>query len=402
MNMDILVYIGIFCGLYFAVFVLSAFFENRTRIYKKENSVFPRVCLIVPCYNEEKVIEKTLASLLVLDYPRDRLEITAVDDGSTDSTYEMIKSFEKYGVRILKKENGGKHTALNLAIKNSTAPFLGTIDADSYVHPQALKRIMRHFDNPKVMATISTIKISKVRNIIEGVQYVEFLLSAFLKKMYSILGSINAIPGPLSVFRREVFDILGPYKKAYQTEDLEYALRMQKANMKIDSAIDAIIYTVPCPSLKSLFLQRLRWRRGFILNLKDYPDLLNIRRHGNLSFFLFYNVLGSCLTVGLLVYAVYRLLDFIIGKINYYLLVGIDLNLSMNLGSISWRPTLILGIISLATFFIYLFFSRKLTFDSKPIKRDTVSYILLYTFLNAIFWILAIYSAIFKKEVYWK
>jgi len=403
---DILIYLGIFSGLYFSIFILGTFFEKKEEVYKKiKESYSPSVCLIVPCYNEENNIKETISSLLLLDYPKEKLEIIVVDDGSTDNTFKKAKAFEKYGVKVIHKENGGKHTALNIGIKQTDAEFIGSVDADCSLKPDSLKNLIRHFIEPEVMAVTSTVKINKAENTIEGIQYVEFLVAAFLKKIYSVLDSLFVTPGPLSVFRREVFEKLGPYHKAHQTEDLELGFRLQKANFKIAHAVNSIVYTKPCPTVKSLLLQRLRWRRGFLLNLKEYTELLNIRKHGNLTFLLFFNLLGSTLSIGVLFYAIWRLNEFLFQKINSLVLTGIhtpSLSANIDLFSFNLKPTLILGTISTGVFIIYLVFSKKLTSDSKPIKKETVFYVLFYSLLNAVFFITAIFSAVFKKKVYWK
>ncbi len=405
-------YIAIFLGLYFSIFVLSTFFENRKEIYKglkKEN--FPSVCLIVPCYNEGKNIKRTLDSLLNLDYPREKLEIIVVDDGSKDDTFLKAKAFEKRTkqVRVFRKENGGKYTALNYGLLKTKAQFIGSLDGDSYLDSKALKKVMKYFEDKKIMAVISTIKISEVKNIIEGIQYIEFLIAAFLRKVFSILDSLNVTPGPLSVFRREVYKILGPYRKAHQTEDLEFAFRLQKANFKIAHAIDSLVYTKACPTFKSLFHQRLRWRRGLLLNLKDYLELLNIKKHGNLSFLLYYSVIASFISIVLVGYIFWKIGFFFLEKINNFLLVGLDyFNLFsfqpdwilFNLGLI--RPTLILGFLSLVAILTYIFLSKKLTFDKKSITKNTVFYLLLYVFLNAIWWISAFFFILVRKDISWQ
>jgi len=233
--MDILVYIAIFLGLYFSIFVFSTLWEYRKRLYKKElKENFPNVCLIVPCYNEEQNINKTLNALLNLDYPKEKLEIIVVDDGSQDNTFLKAKVFEEKDKRIklFRKENGGKHTALNFAIKKTDAQFIGCIDADSYVETQSLKRLMKYFEDQKTKAVVSTIKILKAKNILEKIQYLEYLISASFRKVFSLNNCLNVVPSPLSVIRREVFEKIGYYKEAHDTEDMEMAFRMQKANFK--------------------------------------------------------------------------------------------------------------------------------------------------------------------------
>ncbi len=289
-NIEIIIYLGTFFGLYFAVFVLGTFLENKKEIYRNPAvSYFPLVALIVPAFNEEKTISRTIESIQNLDYPNEKLEIIVVDDGSADKTFAKAEKFarEDNRIKILQKQNGGKHTAMNLGMSQTKADFIGSVDADSYLEPSALKKITAYFKNLETKAVVSTIKIGRAKKIIEKIQRTEFILAAFLRKNFSVLESVNVAPGPLSVFRREVFEKLGPYRKGHQTEDLELAFRMQSAHYKIAHAHEAIVYTQACSNFFSLTRQRLRWRRGFILNLRDYPELLNFSKHGNLSFLLF-------------------------------------------------------------------------------------------------------------------
>jgi len=410
MLVDYLIYSAIFLGIYFALFILITLFENREKIYKSSAKNFPRVCLIVPCYNEQENIEKTLVSLVNLDYPKEKLEVIVIDDGSEDNTFKVARNFAKKYPSIIKvfhKENGGKHTALNLGIKKTKASFVGSVDADSFLKRDALKKIMSHFDSSHTMAVISTVKVMPPKNIIEGIQYVEYLMGAFLRKIFSLVDSVNVTPGPLSVFRREVFEVLGPYRKAYQTEDLEFAFRLQRANFKIAHAIDAVVYTKPCPTLKLLLRQRLRWRRGFLLNLRDYLDLLNMKRHGNLSFLLYYNLIGSFLSTISIFYAIWRMGDFFFQKIEQVLLVGIHPSFTFNkfdLFFFNTNPLFFFGILSLLLLVLFFIFSKKLTLDKKSIKKEAVFYLLFYAFLNVSWWILAIGSIVFKgkKDVFWK
>lgn len=406
---EVLLYIGIFLGLYFAVFIFLTFFEHRKVIYqtpKKQD--FPSVCLIVPCYNEENNVERAVKSLVDLDYPKEKLEVIVVDDGSQDNTFLKATAFAEKNkrVRVFRKENGGKYTALNYAIEKTSSEFVGSVDADSYVDASALKKLMRYFDDPKVTAVTSTVKIAEPKTILEGVQFVEYLIAAFLRKVFSFIDSISVTPGPLSIFRKEVFKVLGPYREAHQTEDLEMAFRLQKANCKITHAIDAVVYTKGCETLKELFRQRLRWRRGFLLNLKDYPCLLNIKRHGNLSFLLYYSIVGSIIGIALVMYALWRLSTFFFEKASNLALVGFELphlsSLKPDWFLLNIQPTLILGTLAIVTFLAYLFMGKKLTFDTRPLKKKTIVYLITYSFLNTFWWLSAVFAIVFKKKVTWK
>ena len=184
---DILGYFSIFLALYFAIFVFSTVFEYKNNFYYKPKRKFkPRVSLVVPCYNEEKTIIRTLQSFLNLDYPQEKIEIIVVDDGSSDATLKIAQNFsKKYSqIKVFHKENGGKYTALNLGIEKSTCPYLGTVDADSFLHKDSLKKIMEQFENQKVMAAVSSVRIDNPKTIVEGIQYVEYLMGNFLKSFF--------------------------------------------------------------------------------------------------------------------------------------------------------------------------------------------------------------------------
>ena len=407
---EILVYIAIFIGLYFATFVFSTVFEYKNDIYyKPKRKFYPKVSLIVPCFNEEKNVSKTLQSILNLDYPKENLEIIIVDDGSIDKTLEIVQEFAKHDnrIKVFHKENGGKYTALNFGIQKSQNPFIGTVDADSFLHKDSVKKIMEQFEDPKIMAVISTVRIANPKTIFEGVQYVEYLMGSLYRKAFSFLNAINVVPGPLSVFNKKVFAKIGPYKKAHQTEDLEFALRIQKANLKIAYAIDAIVYTQGCKTFRELLRQRLRWNRGFLLNVKDYPELLNPQKHGNLAFLLITSIFGCFIAVALFVYSVYRFFDLVYSKLNQLLLAKADFfRFSFNFPD--WvkfdiTPILFLGICSLVVFFAYILLSKKYTKDPGPSKKNIAFYLAVFPFINAIFLIITFWSVMLrKKEIIWK
>src|ERR1017187_5215166 len=106
-------YIFIFLSVYVQVFFLITFLENRKKIIIRNGKIslhnYPSVSITVPCFNEEKTVYKTVRSLLALNYPKDKLKIFLIDDGSTDGTSNIINKFSHYpNVQVFHKENGGK------------------------------------------------------------------------------------------------------------------------------------------------------------------------------------------------------------------------------------------------------------------------------------------------------
>lgn len=287
---ETITYVFLFISLYFEIFLLLTYLEKREAMKKEGQirvpTVYPTVSVIVPCYNEEQTVAKTVMSLLKLDYPKEKLDIIIVNDGSTDHTTQVLKRFAKHSqIRIFHKENGGKYTALNLGLSNSSTQMVGCLDADSFVSKDALKQIVSYFEDKDVMAVVPSVVVQDPTNIVQLIQKVEYNWGILLRKIFSYLGALYITPGPFSIFRREVFDTIGNYKHAHLTEDLEIALRMQKHHYKIVNAHNARIHTVAPKTIKSLYRQRLRWTYGFLKNAIDYRSLFFKKEYGNLGVF---------------------------------------------------------------------------------------------------------------------
>src|SRR3990167_4989354 len=147
-----ILYCSLFITLFFEVFLLITYFEVKEELGWEDKYVgknikwFPTVTIIVPCFNKELTVESTISSLLNLDYPREKLSIIVVDDGSTDGTRSRLMQFkDRSQINLLWKKNGGKHTALNLALELVKSDLVGCLDADSFVNTNALKKIVPFF-----------------------------------------------------------------------------------------------------------------------------------------------------------------------------------------------------------------------------------------------------------------
>src|SRR3989344_2434435 len=148
---DIIFFALTFMAVYIQIFFFITFIENKKKLVTRRGPIklksYPAVTIIVPCWNEETTIYATVESLLALNYPKDRIKILLIDDGSADRTLEIIQQFAEYpNIKIFHKENGGKHTALNFGLLQTNTEFVGCLDADSLVHPECLIRIMSYFE----------------------------------------------------------------------------------------------------------------------------------------------------------------------------------------------------------------------------------------------------------------
>jgi cellulose synthase/poly-beta-1,6-N-acetylglucosamine synthase-like glycosyltransferase len=413
--MDI-IHVFIFISLYFEIFMLVTFLENRKILAGEEGELeengdesreYPSATVIVPCFNEGKTIVKTVESLLNLDYPKNKLKIFIIDDGSTDNTLGVVEQFRgNEMIKIFHKENGGKYTAMNYGLEHLETELIGCLDADSFVDNSALKRLVRKFDDPEVMAVTPAIKIHNPKNILELIQNIEYKVSIFIRKMFGLLDALNVAPGPLSIFRKKVFDDLGPYKSGYNTEDMEIAFRMQSNNYKIVNCHNAFVYTVPPRSIKTLHTQRVRWTYGFLKNAIDYRFLFFKKKYGNLGIFTLpiavFSIFFGLYFMGTLIAEVFGYFSDQIIKIS-----AIGFNFSWP----SLKPDLFFFDTGQSTFLILLMFlaaflfiviGKKLSDGKFSFSFDMLYYLFLYGLL-APWWLLSsVYNIIFTVKPSWR
>ncbi len=304
------VYVVLFLALYFEVFLLISFFEKRPSLKTADRPArFPSVSIIVPCFNEERTLAATITSLLALDYPKEKLSIIVVDDGSRDGTAAIAARFAKKDSRIraFTKENGGKWTALNFGIERSEAELVGCLDADSFVASDALLEVAKVFErNHATMAVVPAMKVHRPRKPLELMQAVEYTFGIFYKKMFDNLAAISVLPGPFSLYRRDVFSHIGPFRHAHNTEDMEIAFRLHAYGHTIENAHTAFVYTKVPSTLRSLLKQRTRWSQGFLQNSQDYSYMYFNPRFGYFGLlvlpFALAMFLGALYTFGFLVW----------------------------------------------------------------------------------------------------
>lgn len=408
----IILYVSLFISLFFEVFLLITYLEVRDELkaeeenLKKELKYFPTLTVIVPCFNEGNTVSKTLDSILALDYPKELVKIIAVNDGSSDNTLEVLKSYEDRGVRILSKANeGGKHYALNFALKYVNTELVGCLDADSFVMPNTLKRIVKFFEDEKTMAITPSIRVHEPGNILQHIQQVEYNWGILLRRLLSSLSALHIAPGPFSIFRKKVFDDLGPYKKAHNTEDMEIAMRMQKHGYKIVNSHSAHVYTVTPKSFKPLFKQRVRWSYGFLNNVIDYRDMLFRPKYGNVGMFIL--PLGATSifsTIYMAGYLVWKNVEALFRKIVQFKTAGFG---EFHFPSFDWyffntgtKTFVVFITISLLLVFIFLAF--KMTDGKFKFNKAIPYYLFIYPFMAPLWLAKVVFDTVFRRKVSWR
>jgi cellulose synthase/poly-beta-1,6-N-acetylglucosamine synthase-like glycosyltransferase len=400
-----------FLAVYVQVFFLITFLERRGDLKKASAKAtvikrYPKTAIIVPCWNEEKTVHGTIESLLALEYPKDKLEILIIDDGSTDGTWGEISKYEHHPqVRIFQKENGGKHTAVNFGIDQTDAELIGCLDADSFVSSHALADMVRMFqERPEVMAIAPTLIVDKPQNLLQWAQKIEYNMSVYLKKMQAFLNAIHVTPGPFSVFRREVFERIGKFKKAHNTEDQEIAYRMQENHMRIEHCHTAYVYTTAPDTVKKLYKQRLRWIYGFIQNTIDYRRLILRRKYGNFSFFtLPAGIISITAAVYIFFVLIYNFIVFIGKKISQYSVTGF----SNSMPSIHFDWFYInTKTIFFVTVILYVLMMVAMVTGTRMAKQKLSWHIITFTIIYSIiapFWLLkAIWDSLLAKKPSWR
>jgi len=392
---DILNYSVAFFTIYTTVFFLLLFFKYKKDYYAtpKWSGATPLVSIVIPVYNEEKYIKKCLDSILALDYPREKLDVIVVDDGSTDRTAVVAKEYEKYGVRVFSKRNAGKGAALNYGIERARGEFIATMDADSYVTPKVIKALLPYFEDPEVMVVTPAVKIAPSNSAIREFQRIEYLMILFSRKLLSYLDSVPVTPGPFSTFRASVFKEVGGFDEHNLVEDQEIAMRIQQHNYKIRSSVsdDSTVYTEPPDNIGDLLRQRVRWQRGGIRNYWKYRFMIK-PEFGNYGMFFiplnFATLSAFFIVLGLLLNAIFNNPFYT----RYILLESMVLSFNM---------FTVIGVVVLLMSFVWLYAAVS-SFKSERIKlRYILLFMIFYWYLMVCYNVLMAVAEIRREKTSW-
>jgi biofilm PGA synthesis N-glycosyltransferase PgaC len=245
-----------------------------------------KVSVIIPAHNEERCIADTLQSLINIDYPN--LEILLVDDGSTDQTYDISLPFagihDDKTIKIFRKPQGGKASALNLAFRYCTGEYIVCMDADSQLAPDSIRMLLRRFIHDNVGACAGQVVVRNRCNLLTHLQALEYMLMNGTARMFqSYFSSVLIAPGPLTMFRRHVLQELqdrwgsdyhserlqfgkvpGPWESDTFAEDTKLSLSILASGADIVYEPAALCFTSAPTHVQRLLNQRYRWNRGNI------------------------------------------------------------------------------------------------------------------------------------------
>ncbi len=313
--------------LYYTLFWLVALLDYEPAA-KKPLKRLPKVTVIVPAYNEEAHLEKTVSSILCLDYPEKLLEVVIVNDGSTDKTLSVARKLMRGNgrVKVLDQVQGGKWKAMNSGIAVSSGEFVACLDSDSTVKKDALKKMLPFFVDENVAVVLPMLHVDRPENLLQKIQWHEYIVNMFYRKVAGMLNCIHVAPGPFSLYRKKTIEAIGGFREGYSTEDLEICMRLQSLNYKIVQTTETEAYTEAPRKISEFYKQRLRWNLGSTLNILSYRKMLFSKRYGDFGTFqlpmiffaTFFAVLVLCVTIYLSIFKpIYE-------KIAYLSLVNFD------------------------------------------------------------------------------
>lgn len=400
-----------FAGLYFQIFLLLTFVEKHeekdTETLEKDASL-PEVSVTIPCFNEAKTLRGTVLSILALDYPKDKLNIIVIDDGSTDETFAIAEALNKEypQVKIFRQKNAGKWSALNFGLEQTASELVTCLDADSFLDKHALRRIVRYFEDKETMAVTPAIIVHNPRNILQLIQKAEYHIGIFSKQLLSKMNSLYVTPGPFSVFRRSVFENLGKYKHAHNTEDMEIALRMHTHHYKIVNCPTAYVYTVAPNTIKKLHRQRVRWIYGFIKNCVDYKFIYFNKQYGQIGTFTlpfsFLFIFTSFYILGNVLVDFFR---YLMDRFIEIKTVGLSLffhSLSFDWFFINIGAITIVTYLTVAIMLFFMLKGKKMAEGTMRPGVETLYFIFFYGFIAPFWFSNAVYNAVLSRKTRWR
>ncbi|MFJ4240075.1 bifunctional polysaccharide deacetylase/glycosyltransferase family 2 protein [Streptomyces iakyrus] len=218
------------------------------------------VSVVIPAYDEELCIPKTLRSLAASDHP---VEIIVVDDGSHDGTADLARSLALENVTVIRQPNGGKPSALNTGVLRASHDIVVMLDADTVFAPSTVGRLVQPFTDPRVGAVAGNAKVGNRRRLLGRWQHIEYVMGFNLdRRMYDLLRCLPTIPGAVGAFRVEALRDAGMMSADTLAEDTDITMALHRAGWEVRYAPDALAWTEAPATLRQLWRQRYRWSYG--------------------------------------------------------------------------------------------------------------------------------------------
>ncbi|MBD5586759.1 glycosyltransferase family 2 protein [Clostridium botulinum] len=367
-----------------------------------ENEKYPKVSILVPAHNEEKVIGRTVKSILLLNYPKDKMELIVINDNSSDNTKEILKQIQEeyrpYNFKIINTDNitggRGKSNALNIGYKHSSGDFIAVYDADNTPDKNALKYLMGTIIKDEGLgAVIGKFRTrNKDRNMLTRFINIETLSFQWMCQAgrWNLL-NLCTIPGTNFVVRKNIIQKLNGWDPKAIAEDTEISFRIYELGYKIKFVPYSVTWEQEPENLKVWFKQRTRWAKGNIYVLLKYFKNMFKGTSKDIIFDIFY------------FFSVYFLFlsSVIISDILF--IVGIFLNINLHVtGNFN-----VLWILAYVLFVLEV--SLTLTLEKGESNKENLILVPIMYFTYCQMWMIValrgiiqyILDKLFKKEIKW-
>ncbi len=265
--------------------VLAVIQKRRAARMVFDENFRPPVSVIIAAYNEDKVITRTVDSILANGYPE--LEVIVVDDGSKDNTLAILNDrfHDHPQVKILTQINGGKSAALNRAIAHSRSDILIAVDADTLFRKGTIQKLVRHFADPSVGAVSGNARVGNRKRLITRFQSIEYIYGFNLdRRALDLLNAITVVPGAVGAWRKDLIQWLGGFGHDTLAEDADLTMAIRRLGYQIRYEQDAIAYTEAPEDLRGLAKQRFRWAFGTLQAAWKHRDAMFVPKYGTLGF----------------------------------------------------------------------------------------------------------------------
>ena len=312
--------IAILPGFMNAFLVAGLLFDRRPRRRPIPDAELPGITVLVAAYNEEESILSTLSSIDKQRYGG-TLEVIVINDGSTDSTMDKLRSVHYPWLHVIDlKCNGGKANALNVGLRHATQPLTITLDADSYLYRHALRRLVERYlsDPPNTAAVAGAVLVRNSRlNLITRMQEWDYFHGiAAVKRLQSLFQGTLVAQGAFSLYRTDILRQVGGWPECVG-EDIVLTWAILRLGHRVGYCEDAVTFTNAPTTFHQFIKQRQRWSRGLIEAFKTHWELLFQRRMSTL--FIWWNLLFPYMD---LVYTLVFIPGLILACFGIYWLAG--------------------------------------------------------------------------------
>ncbi|OQW45320.1 MAG: polysaccharide deacetylase [Proteobacteria bacterium SG_bin5] len=245
----------------------------------------PSLSVIIPAYNEARVIEASVRRVLASDYPG--LQLIVADDGSKDETSAIVR--RAFGddprVTLLTLVNGGKASALNRALRLARGEVIIALDADTQFEPDTIAKLARWFGDPAIGAVAGNAKVGNRHNLVTRWQAVEYVTAQNLeRRALARFDAMLVVPGAVGAWRRAALDAVGGYPEDTLAEDQDLTIAIQRAGWRVAYDTDAVAWTEAPETFRALSKQRYRWAFGTLQCLWKHAGVVARGRPRGLAF----------------------------------------------------------------------------------------------------------------------